>query len=98
MQSACLLVWLTGIYPLWRAWQANRKTSLLQAVNWAIASWAAWGMALACAASWPSLASTASSFLALSFTGCPAVAVLGARRPGASAWNFVIVALLAVDL
>src|SRR5207237_694189 len=44
------------------------------------------------------LAATASCYSALSLTGCAAVAVLGARRPGVSAWNFVVVALLAVDL
>ena len=98
MQSACLLVWLTAIYPLWRAFQANRQTSLVHAVYWAIAGWAAWGLAMASAATWPTTAATASCLLALSLTGCAAVAVLGARRPGVSAWNFVIGALLAVDL
>ena len=80
MQSACLLVWLTDVYPLWRAWQANRQTSLRQAVSWAIASWAGWGLALAGAARWPALMATASCYFALSLTGCAAVAVLGARR------------------
>src|SRR5207249_7117543 len=65
---------------------------------WAIASWAAWGMALATATSWPSAAATASCYAAVSVTGCAAVAVLGARRPGVGAWNFVVGALLAVDL
>src|SRR5262249_15752562 len=69
-----------------------------QAIYWAIAAWAGWGLALANAANWPSPAATASCHLGLSLTGCAAVAVLGARRPGAGAWNFVIVALLAVDL
>src|SRR5207249_5282 len=36
--------------------------------------------------------------LALSLTGCAAVAVLGARRPGVVAWNLVVAALLAVML
>src|SRR5207302_3556673 len=98
MQTACLVVWLSGLFPLWRAWQANRHTGLVQAVCWAIASWAGWGLAIAKAASGPSLATTASCYLALSLTGCAAIAVLGARRPGAQAWNFVVVALLAVDL
>jgi hypothetical protein len=98
MQSACLLVWLTGIYPLGRAWQANRQTSLLQTVYWAIAAWAAWGLAIASAANWPLPSAAASYHLALSLTGCAALAVLGARRPGATAWNFVIAALLAVNL
>ena len=98
MQTACLLVWLSASYPLWCAWQSNRPTSLSHAVCWAIASWAGWGLALATAASWPSLTATASSYLALALTGCAAVAVLGARRPGVKAWNLVVVALLAVDL
>jgi hypothetical protein len=98
MQSACLLVWFSGVYPLWRALQANRQTSLFQAICWGVASWAAWGLALVYGASWPSLAATASYLTALSVTGCSAIAVLGARRPGVSAWNGVVAALLAVNL
>src|SRR5262249_53564322 len=37
-------------------------------------------------------------YLALSLTACAGVAVLGARRPGMAAWNFVLIALLAVFL
>src|SRR5205814_8699122 len=37
-------------------------------------------------------------YLALSLTGCAGVAVLGARRPGVGAWNFVLFGLLAVAL
>jgi hypothetical protein len=98
MRTACLLVWLTAMYPLGRAWQANRQTSLLYTTYWAISAWAAWGLAIASAIDWPSLSATASCHLALSLTGCAAVAVLGARRPGAAPWNFVVAALLAVDL
>ena len=98
MRTACLLIWLTAIYPLGRAYQANRQTSLLHSIHWAIAAWAAWGFAIASAANWPLLSATASCHLALSMTGCAAVAVLGARRPGGAAWNFVVVALLAVDV
>jgi hypothetical protein len=98
MQPACFLVWLTAAVPLWRAWQANQHTSLLQAVHWAILSWASWGVAVASVALWPAFVAQASGYVALSLTGCAAVAVLGARRPGVRAWNFVVVALLAVDL
>ena len=78
--------------------QANRPTSVFQAVWWTVAAWAGWGLALAEAASWPAHAATVSCYLALSLTGCAAIAVLGARRPGVHAWNFVVVALLAVNL
>jgi hypothetical protein len=54
-------------------------------------------LALASAALWPSLTAVVSCFFALSLTGCAAVAVLGARRPGVRAWNFVVGGLLAVD-
>jgi hypothetical protein len=38
------------------------------------------------------------SYLALCLTGCAGIAVLGARRPGVGAWNFVVIGLLAVML
>ncbi len=37
-------------------------------------------------------------YLALCLTGCAGVAVLGARKPGAVAWNAVVLGLLAVLL
>jgi hypothetical protein len=42
--------------------------------------------------------SVAASYLALALTGCAGMAVLGARRPGVIAWNFVVAGLLAVLL
>jgi hypothetical protein len=81
----------TGFYPLWRAWQANRQTSLAHAVAWAAAAWAAWLVRCGTTAD-------AWGYLALCLTGCAGVAVLGARRPGLGAWNFVVASLLIVLL
>src|SRR5262245_4098557 len=95
------LVWLifwTGAYPLWQAWRANRRTTLLHAVNWTIASWAAWGLALALVSVQRPVAGLVARYCALCLTGCAGVAVLGARRPGVGAWNFVVVGLLGVQL
>jgi hypothetical protein len=94
---ACVVL-LTGLYPLGRAWVANRDTSLEHAVLWALAAWAAWLGALLAAPTWPAPEAQTLRYLALSLTGCGAVAVLGARRPGVWAWNFVVVGLLAVLL
>jgi hypothetical protein len=94
MTTVSVLLLLSGLYPLIRAWQANRTTSLRATLLWAGASWAAWFWAL--------LDRTASMetvrYIALCLTGCTAVAVLGARRPGVASWNFVVLGLLAVLL
>jgi hypothetical protein len=84
--------------PLAAAWHANRRTSLFQAVHWAFAAWAAWLGTLAAEAFRPEDDPTGIRYLALSLTGCASVAVLGARRPGVGAWNFVVGGLLAVLL
>lgn len=91
------LIHLTGVYPLLAAWRGNRRTSLVQAVQWAMMAWAAWGASLA-ATLWPGPLDVTARYVALSLTGCAGVAVLGARRPGVTAWNFVVVGLLAVLL
>lgn len=98
-QGIDIVLFLTGAYPLWRAWSANRETSLLQAVNWMVAAWTVWGLAaLAGSAPWPGPTGLLLGYLALCVSGCAGVAVLGARRPGAGAWNFVVLGLLAVLL
>jgi hypothetical protein len=95
---ACLLH-LTAAYPLWRAWHASRATSLRDAVGWAVLAWAGWGGLLALGAVYgPAWGLEPARLVALSLTGCAAVAVLGARRPGVTAWNFVVLGLLAVML
>jgi hypothetical protein len=93
------IFFLTGAYPVWRAWLANRRTSLLQAVNWAAAAWIAWGGMIVVAVGAEGTNDTwMASYLALCLTGCADVAVLGARRPGVGAWNLVLFGLLAVML
>jgi hypothetical protein len=67
-------------------------------LGWAAAAWLAW-LALAWSgALWPGADRTLGRYLALGLTGCSGVAVLGARRPGAGAWNVVVGGLLAVLL
>jgi hypothetical protein len=92
------LIFLTGIFPFWEAWKANQMTTLRPAVSWAFAGWLAWGWII-----WTEIiqgdpASVDLRYLAISLTGCAGVAVLGARRPGVVAWNFVIAGLLVVML
>ena len=42
MRVDLLLIFLAGGWLLARAWQANRRTALIQAIHWAIAAWLAW--------------------------------------------------------
>jgi len=101
MQTALVLFFLTGAYPLWIAWQANRRTSLGHAVCWTVAAWAAWaawGMVVYRAGTSPGPGLDLFRYLALCLTGCAGVAVLGARRPGLVAWDFVVLGLLGVLL
>lgn len=93
MQALLGLLFVTGFYPLALAWRANRATSLSHALAWALAAWLGWGLALAAA---DGAAVPAARYLALCLTGCAEVAVLGARRPGVAAWNFVVGGLLVV--
>jgi hypothetical protein len=92
MEVALGFLTVTGLYPLSRAWLANTTTTLRPALSWAIASLLAWTLA----ALNPS--STVRVYVALCLVGCAGVAVLGARRPGAGAWNFVVAGLLVVFL
>src|SRR5579862_8189958 len=93
MQIAYSLLLASAAYPLWKAWQANRRTSLAHAVGWAVAAWAAWLAAFIFGGD-----GALGRYIALSLTGCVGVAVLGARRPHVGAWNFVVLSLLAVLL
>ncbi len=91
MSLAGGLLALADLIPLMAAARANRSTSLFHAVVWAAAAAAGWAPA------W-NLSAPAWDYLALGLTGCAGVAVLGARRPGVAAWNFVVLGLLAVLL
>lgn len=98
MQVAVFLIFLSASYPLWRAWRNSRRTPLASAVVWATVAWAGW-TALAQTAGDASRPEQAPlRYLALALTCCAGVAVLGARRPGAGAWNAVVVGLLGILL
>jgi hypothetical protein len=94
---AAFLVLLTGWCPLFLAWRANRRTTLIHPLCWASAAWTAWLLALLLTAMDSETAKLV-RYVALCLTGCAGVAVLGARRPGAGAWNFVVLALMVVLL
>jgi hypothetical protein len=96
---ACLsnLLLLAGAYPLWLAWQSNRRTSLRHAIGWAWLAWAGWvGVTALDSVALGGLEE--GRYVALALTSCAGVAVLGARRPGVVAWDFVVLGLLAVML
>jgi hypothetical protein len=92
------LLLLTGVYPLAQALRANRGTTLRQPLVWALLAWAAWAGVAWSRVLRPGENERLVIYGALCLTGCAGVAVLGARRPGAAAWNFVVVGLLAVLL
>ena len=91
MQWGQICLTLSAGIPLGAAWWANRKTALVHALFWGILAWLAWLFSTA-------LATLEARYIAASLTACAGVAVLGARRPGAAAWNGVVLGLLAVLL
>ncbi len=99
MQILIGLLFLTGAYPLARAFHANRHTTLWQTLFWVLAAWVSWVLVL-----WIDLLAdremnlNMGRYLSLSLTGCAGIAVLGARRPGVAAWHAVLIGLLAVLL
>jgi hypothetical protein len=90
------LLLLLGTYPLAMALRCNRTTTLWQPLLWALAAWSAWIGVAWLRALWPGADERLAVYAALCLTGCAGIAVLGARRPGALAWNFVVAGLLAV--
>jgi len=94
--TAMLWVFAAGFLPLGVALRANRTASLWSALWWSAAAWSTW---LAYAASAEQAEESAAlRYFALCLTGCASVAVLGARRPHAGPWNYVVLSLLAVML
>lgn len=98
MDLFAALLLLTAVFPLATALRANRSTTLRQPLLWALVAWAAWLGVAGSRFLQPGSDERLACYGALCLTGCAGVAVLGARRPGVTAWNFVVVGLLAVLL
>lgn len=97
MQVVLILGIVASALPLGLALAANRRTSLVHALGWAILAWGAWGIAVLAEPA-PGRDIPPLRYCALCLTGCAGVAVLGARRPHGFAWNFVVLGLLWVML
>lgn len=84
---------LSALWPWLRSWRWVRRTSLQQAWLWlGLGGMAALTASLAVLGDWP-LQPVRHAVLVL-LAAFP-LAVLGARRPGVTAWNFVVVGWLA---
>ena len=75
MPALFLALFLVGLYPLLRAWWANRRTSLLQGLNWMLAAWLAWILTVLFSEPSGTSPLDATRYLALCLTGCAGVAV-----------------------
>jgi hypothetical protein len=95
MSAVAWILLLAAALPIGRAWLANRRTSLLYSIYWLMLAWFGWLAALA-RAGHPGHG--LGCYVALCLTGCAGMAVLGGRRPGAMAWNLVVLTLLVVNL
>ncbi len=91
---ANLVAFVSFAYPLWLVWRNLRATSLRHTVAWLFLAWLGWLAATAM----PLLGLPVRPvrYVALCLSACVFVAVLGARRPGMGAWNFVVLGFLAV--
>lgn len=96
MELVVAILLLSAGAPVWHAWLANHYTALAHTMAWMAAAWLSWTLS-----AWLAIVASPSRFmeyLALCLTACAIVALMGARRPGVYAWNFVVVGLLAVML
>ncbi|MGH7225566.1 MAG: hypothetical protein ACRELF_20300, partial [Gemmataceae bacterium] len=96
MDIVAMVLLITGVHPLVKALRANRGTTLRQPLLWSLLAWSAWIGVAWSRVSRPGVEERMAAYAALCLSGCAGIAVLGARRPGVSAWNFVVVGLLAV--
>src|SRR5581483_735607 len=69
------------------------NTTLRSSLAWALVAWSGWIVAAGLG-----VEPIVVGYLALCLSLCAGIAVLGARRPGNGAWNFVVGGLLAVAL
>lgn len=91
MPAFATAFFLSSAIPLgWACW-ANSRTSLIYAMIWTVFAWAAWLVTVL-------TLSSEFEYLALCLSACALMCVPGARRPGHTAWNFVMVGLLVLLL
>jgi hypothetical protein len=98
MFNAILVIHASALVPLTRAWRSNRGTSLEHVFYWALAAWIAWALVLMNMGIGPEGGHLAARYVALCLSIGTGIAVLGARRPGVGAWNFIVASLLLVLL
>jgi hypothetical protein len=93
-----ILLLVSDLFPLARAWRANRNRSLSHTIAWATLACLGWTVVSVSLVTGDPVRAQRWIYLALCLTGCAGVAVLGARRPTVAAWNLVVAAMLGVNL
>ncbi len=102
LSALSFLALASAFWPLSRFVAAARGTALRSASAWALIAAAGWGSVALLSALEP--APTACSLLGLARLGAaplllaPLISVLGARWPGARAWNLIVLSLLGIFL